>query len=321
VLEASNTDGLKLRALGPSQLVCGAFSGTETAAAAVLRAPKPGAGGRLVAGLGPHAVRRGGRSGVVARMTERIQPTPCPLVIPAANPAKLREFHGPAGARAGSGLNLGRGAPQPPGLEVEGNPATASSANARLKAEAWRGLTGQWALADDSGLSVGCPRGARLASNSPLRAPADPDPERIARLTAGAAHGDSAAARHGEPPLSRAPGRWRAGDSPSLAATGCRHMRRWRNPAARGRLSDPPERGRSPQRARVRLFGATTHCIRLGYRSGHGYWGPALNLFGLSPDQGPQTRRSNGRPAWAPIARHSALLTALAPARNGRCGV
>ena len=43
--------------------------------------------------------------------------------------------------------------PQPEGLEIEETGST-YGANARLKAETVAALTGQWALADDSGLEV-----------------------------------------------------------------------------------------------------------------------------------------------------------------------
>jgi len=109
-------------------------------------------------------------------MGERIQPTPMPLVIASGNPGKLREFTALLSA-AGSGLNLDV-RPQPPGLEVE-ETGDSFAANARLKAEAVARLTGQWALADDSGLSVDALGGAPGLHSARY---ANSDGERIARL-------------------------------------------------------------------------------------------------------------------------------------------
>ena len=69
------------------------------------------------------------------------------LVIASGNAGKVREF-----AQLLEGLGLDT-QPQPEGIEVEETGDT-FAANARLKAEAVAKATGQWALADDSGLSV-----------------------------------------------------------------------------------------------------------------------------------------------------------------------
>ena len=69
------------------------------------------------------------------------------LVIASGNAGKVREF-----AQLLEGLGLDT-QPQPEGIEVEETGST-FAANARLKAEAVAKATGQWALADDSGLSV-----------------------------------------------------------------------------------------------------------------------------------------------------------------------
>ena len=69
------------------------------------------------------------------------------LVIASGNAGKVREF-----AQLLEGLGLDT-QPQPEGMEVEETGST-FTANARLKAEAVAQATGQWALADDSGLSV-----------------------------------------------------------------------------------------------------------------------------------------------------------------------
>ena len=69
------------------------------------------------------------------------------LVIASGNAGKVREF-----AQLLEGLGLDT-QPQPEGIEVEETGDT-FAANARLKAEAVAQATGQWALADDSGLSV-----------------------------------------------------------------------------------------------------------------------------------------------------------------------
>ena len=104
------------------------------------------------------------------------QPAPKVLVIASCNAGKLREFTALL-ASAGPQLDL-EVRPQPRGLEVE-ETGDSFAANARLKAEAVARLTGHWALADDSGLSVealgGAPgiHSARYASS---------DPERIKKL-------------------------------------------------------------------------------------------------------------------------------------------
>ena len=67
---------------------------------------------------------------------------------------------------------------QPDGLEVEETGST-YGANARLKAETVARLTGQWALADDSGLEVDALGGAPGIYSARYAAS---DPERIARL-------------------------------------------------------------------------------------------------------------------------------------------
>ena len=69
------------------------------------------------------------------------------LVIASGNAGKVREF-----AQLLEGLGLDT-QPQPEGIEVEETGDT-FAANASLKAEAVAQATGQWALADDSGLSV-----------------------------------------------------------------------------------------------------------------------------------------------------------------------
>ncbi|WP_254938931.1 RdgB/HAM1 family non-canonical purine NTP pyrophosphatase [Cyanobium sp. Morenito 9A2] len=94
------------------------------------------------------------------------------LVIASGNPRKVEEI---AGMLEGLHLDV---RPQPEGLEIE-ETGTTYAENARLKAETVARLTGQWALADDSGLEVhglgGAPGlySARYAAS---------DPERLARL-------------------------------------------------------------------------------------------------------------------------------------------
>ncbi len=68
--------------------------------------------------------------------------------------------------------------PQPPGLEIEETGATYLD-NARLKAEAVARLTGQWALADDSGIEVDALGGAPGIYSARY---APTDHERIHRL-------------------------------------------------------------------------------------------------------------------------------------------
>ena len=75
------------------------------------------------------------------------------LVIASGNAGKVREF-----GQLLEGLGLDT-QPQPKGIEVEETGDTFAT-NARLKAEAVAQATGQWALADDSGLSVDALGGA-----------------------------------------------------------------------------------------------------------------------------------------------------------------
>ena len=94
------------------------------------------------------------------------------LVIASGNAGKIREFEGLLKALP---VNV---RPQPEGLEVE-ETGTTFAANARLKAIAVARATGEWALADDSGLSVDALDGAP-GVHSARYAPTDS--ERIARL-------------------------------------------------------------------------------------------------------------------------------------------
>ena len=94
------------------------------------------------------------------------------LVIASGNAGKIREFQGLLQALP---VCL---QPQPEGLEVE-ETGTTFAANARLKAQAVAAARGEWALADDSGLSVDALNGAP-GVHSARYAPTDP--ERIARL-------------------------------------------------------------------------------------------------------------------------------------------
>jgi XTP/dITP diphosphohydrolase len=94
------------------------------------------------------------------------------LVIASGNAGKIREFQGLLQALPVTVL------PQPEGLKVEETGST-FAANARLKAQAVATTTGEWALADDSGLSVDVLEGAP-GVHSARYAPTDP--ERIARL-------------------------------------------------------------------------------------------------------------------------------------------
>ncbi len=103
------------------------------------------------------------------------EPAPTVLVIASGNAGKVHEFT--ALLTAGSGLDL-EVRPQPQGLEVEES-GDSFAANARLKAEAVARLTGHWALADDSGLSVEALGGAPGLHSARY---ADSDTERIARL-------------------------------------------------------------------------------------------------------------------------------------------
>ena len=94
------------------------------------------------------------------------------LVIASGNVGKIREFEGLLKALP---VNV---QPQPTGLEVEETGST-FAANARLKAIAVARATGEWALADDSGLSVDALDGAPGVHSARYAAT---DPERIARL-------------------------------------------------------------------------------------------------------------------------------------------
>ncbi len=96
------------------------------------------------------------------------------LVIASGNAGKIREF---ASLLAEFHLEI---QPQPEGLEVEETGAT-FAANARLKAIAVAQATGQWALADDSGLAVTALGGAPGVQSARYAAS---DPARIARLLA-----------------------------------------------------------------------------------------------------------------------------------------
>ncbi|MEA5441858.1 RdgB/HAM1 family non-canonical purine NTP pyrophosphatase [Cyanobium gracile] len=97
---------------------------------------------------------------------------PTVLVIASGNAGKIREF-----AHLLVSLPLAV-RPQPDGLDVE-ETGTSFAANARLKAEAVARATGQWALADDSGLAVAALGGAPGVHSARY---ADSDPARIARL-------------------------------------------------------------------------------------------------------------------------------------------
>ena len=94
------------------------------------------------------------------------------LVIASSNPGKIHEFE-----------NLLRALPlyvrpQPERLEVEETGST-FAANAQLKAKTVACVTGEWALADDSGLSVDALDGAPGVHSARY---ANSDPERIQRL-------------------------------------------------------------------------------------------------------------------------------------------
>jgi XTP/dITP diphosphohydrolase len=96
------------------------------------------------------------------------------LVIATGNTGKLNEFRRFL-CQPAANLELRA---QPEGLEVE-ETGLSFAANARLKAETVARITGEWTLADDSGLSVnalGGEPGIRSARYAPS------DPERIARL-------------------------------------------------------------------------------------------------------------------------------------------
>jgi len=94
------------------------------------------------------------------------------LVIASGNAGKVREFRH---LLAGLGLEIH---PQPEGLEVE-ETGTTFAENARLKASAVARACGEWALADDSGLSVDALGGAPGVHSARY---ADSDSARIARL-------------------------------------------------------------------------------------------------------------------------------------------
>jgi len=98
--------------------------------------------------------------------------TPAVLVIASGNAGKVREF---GALLADLGLHT---QPQPEGLEVE-ETGTSFAANARLKARAVARATGQWALADDSGLSVDALGGTPGVHSARY---ANSDAARIARL-------------------------------------------------------------------------------------------------------------------------------------------
>jgi len=98
--------------------------------------------------------------------------TPAVLVIASGNAGKVREF---GALLADLGLHT---QPQPEGLEVD-ETGTTFAANARLKARAVALATGQWALADDSGLSVDALGGAPGVHSARY---AGSDGARIARL-------------------------------------------------------------------------------------------------------------------------------------------
>jgi len=97
---------------------------------------------------------------------------PAVLVIASGNAGKVREF---GALLADLGLHT---QPQPEGLEVD-ETGTTFAANARLKARAVALATGQWALADDSGLSVEALGGAPGVHSARY---ANSDAARIARL-------------------------------------------------------------------------------------------------------------------------------------------
>lgn len=94
------------------------------------------------------------------------------LVIASGNAGKVREF---GHLLAGLGLEI---QPQPEGQEVEETGATFAE-NARLKASAVARACREWALADDSGLSVDALGGAPGVHSARY---ADSDSARIARL-------------------------------------------------------------------------------------------------------------------------------------------
>lgn len=101
----------------------------------------------------------------------RLRPVPV-LVIASGNPHKVAEI---GGMLAATELTVQQ---QPQGLEIEETGRTYAE-NARLKAETVARLTGQWALADDSGIEVDALGGAP-GLYSARYAPSDP--ERVHRL-------------------------------------------------------------------------------------------------------------------------------------------
>ena len=94
------------------------------------------------------------------------------IVIASSNPGKIHEFENLLRALP---LNV---RPQPESLEVEETGST-FAANAQLKAKTVACVTGEWALADDSGLSVDALDGAPGVHSARY---ANSDPERIQRL-------------------------------------------------------------------------------------------------------------------------------------------
>jgi XTP/dITP diphosphohydrolase len=100
------------------------------------------------------------------------EPSSPALVIASGNPHKVAEI-----ASMLEVVNL-RVVQQPRGLEIE-ETGTTYAANARLKAETVASLTGEWALADDSGIEVDA-LGGRPGIYSARYAPTDH--ERIHRL-------------------------------------------------------------------------------------------------------------------------------------------
>ncbi|MFM9041558.1 MAG: RdgB/HAM1 family non-canonical purine NTP pyrophosphatase [Vulcanococcus sp.] len=112
------------------------------------------------------------------------------LVIASGNAGKVREF-----AALLSELRLDV-QPQPDGFEVEETGSTFAE-NARLKAIAVARITGCWALADDSGLSVDALGGAPGVHSARY---ADSDSARIERLlrelSEAGAHSDEERAAH-----------------------------------------------------------------------------------------------------------------------------
>lgn len=101
----------------------------------------------------------------------RLRPVPV-LVIASGNPHKVAEI---GAMLAVTELTVQQ---QPQGLEIEETGSTYAE-NARLKAETVARLTGQWALADDSGIEVDALDGAP-GLYSARYAPSDP--ERVHRL-------------------------------------------------------------------------------------------------------------------------------------------